>query len=113
MIDIVQEVARDAGVEYRQDVPVDESGSLMVDVYIASPTPLMVVAATSIQRLMEAEIIWLDAAHRREPAYVLATVESAQAVGISQYTRANYYTDKTVEFASPALRNLVSSRLQH
>ena len=63
---------------------------------------------------MEAEIIWLDAALRQEPAYVLAAVEDVRAVGISQYTRANYYTDKTVEFTgAKTLGDLVAHRLRH
>lgn len=114
IVSIVEEAAREVGIESRRHVAADESQSLFVDVYLCSPTPLMVIAATSPQRLMEAEIIWLDAARRGESVYVLAMVESAQAIGVTQYTRANYYTDKTVEFAGPkALSHLIAARLQH
>lgn len=114
VVSIVEDVARRFGIEARRDVATDESQSLLADVYLCSPTPVLVIAATSTQRLMEAEIIWLDAARRQAPAYVLATVESARAIGINQYTRANYYTDKTVEFSgAKALGDLVAARLRH
>lgn len=114
VVQVVQAAAASLGVEARLDVPVDESQSLRADVYLLSRVPLIVIAATSAQRLMEAEIIWLDAARRQEPAYVLATVEDARAVGINQYTRANYYTDKTVEFTgAKALGELVAHQLRH
>ena len=114
VVKVVQAAATSLGVEARLDVPVDESLSLRADVYILSRVPLIVIAATSAQRLMEAEIIWLDAARRQERAYVLATVEDARAVGINQYTRANYYTDKTVEFTgAKALGELVAHQLRH
>lgn len=110
---IVEEVARTYHAVTQRDVPVDESQSILADVYVRTPTPLIVIAASTPQRLLEAEILWLDAARRQQPAYVLATVESAQAVGLAQYTRANYYTDKTVEYASrEALANLVALRMQ-
>ncbi|WP_295429002.1 hypothetical protein [uncultured Thiodictyon sp.] len=114
VVQVVQAAAASLGVEARLDVPVDESQSLRADVYLLSRVPLIVIAATSAQRLMEAEIIWLDAARRQEPAYVLATVEDARAVGINQYTQANYYTDKTVEFTgAKALGELVAHQLRH
>jgi hypothetical protein len=114
VVQAVRAAAASAGVEARFNVPVDDSQSLTADVYLSSPVPLIVIAATSAQRLMEAEIIWLDAARRQEPAYVLAAVEDVRAVGISQYTRANYYTDKTVEFTgAKALGDLVAYRLRH
>ncbi len=50
----------------------------------------------------------------QEPAYVLATVEDVRAVGINQYTRANYYTDKTMEFTgAKTLGELVAHQLRH
>jgi hypothetical protein len=114
IIDLVETAARAAGVESRRDVPADASQSFLADVYLCTPIPLLVIAATSAQRLMEAEIIWLDAARRLAPVYVLATVESARDIGVAQYTRANYYTDKTVEYTGPeALSTLLAARLQH
>ena len=113
VIDIVENVATAAGVEVRRHVPADENQSFFVDVYVCSPIPLLVIAATTVNRLLEAQFIWSDAARRQDHVYVLATIESAQALGISQYTRANYYTDKTVEFSNPrALADLVSTRIR-
>lgn len=106
---IVEEVAVAAGVEARRDVPIDESQTLLADIWLATPRPVLVIAASTPQRLMEAEIIWLDAARRNEQTYVLALVEDARAIGVKQYTRANYYTDKTVEFAGgKALADLIT-----
>lgn len=113
VVKIVEEVARTAGIETRSNVPADESQTLFTDVYVCSPTPLLIIAATTPQRLMEAEMIWLDAARRQDRVYVLATVENARSVGFYQYTRANYYTDKTVEFSNPrALADLVSTQIR-
>lgn len=114
VMSIVEEVARAAGIETRSNVPADESQTLFTDVYVCSPTPLLIIAATTPKRLMEAEMIWLDAARRQDHVYVLATVESAQSIGLSQYTRANYYTDKTVEFTAPkALGDLIAKQMRH
>jgi len=113
VVAVVEEVARLANIESRKDVPVDESGTILADVYVTAARPIMVIAATSAQRLMEAEIIWLNAARRGEPVFVLATVEDAHRIGVGQYTRANYYTDKTVEFrGADALSDLISRQLQ-
>ncbi len=72
----------------------------------------MIIAATTTLRLMEAEMIFFDCARRKEPAYVLALVEDARAIGFKQYTRANYYTDKTVEFASDkAIADLIGNQI--
>lgn len=114
IVEIIEAVARSAQIEARRDVPTDESQSILADIYLCSNIPVAVFAATSGQRLMEAQMTWLDAQRRHVPLYVLAMVESARAVGISQYTRANYYTDKTVEFTGvQALQGLVESRLHH
>ena len=114
VIGIVEEVASSANIESRRNVPVDESGTLTVDLYLASQRPLMFIAATTPSRLMEAEIIWLDATRRGEDAYVLVAIENVRKVGLAQYTRANYYTDKTVEFTTPtALTDLIVRQIAH
>ena len=96
----------------RRDVPADESQSILVDAYLVAPRPIMIIAATTTLRLMEAEMVFLDCSRRKEPAYVLALVEDARAIGIKQYTRANYYTDKTVEFTSDmAIADLIRGQI--
>lgn len=113
VISVVEQVAAAANLEVRRDVPVDESQTLLVDAWLGAHRPVYVIAATSAQRLMEAEVIWLDAARRQERAFVLALVDDVRAVGVKQYTRANYYTDKTVEHTSDAaLRNLVQTTVR-
>lgn len=109
---IVEQVAESANITMRRDVAADESQSILVDAYLVVQRPVLVVAATSAQRLMEAEIIFLDCARRKEPVYVLALIEDVRAIGIKQYTRANYYTDKTVEFATDiAIADLIRSQI--
>ncbi|MDZ7652884.1 MAG: DUF1828 domain-containing protein [Burkholderiaceae bacterium] len=100
VLELVKAVAKEAQIEFRADVPVDESQTIVADAWLASARPLLVFAANSTQRLLEAEIAWLDAKRRSEPTFVLALVEDAKQIGLKNYTRANYYTDKTVEFAS-------------
>ncbi|MEQ6342308.1 MAG: DUF1828 domain-containing protein [Gammaproteobacteria bacterium] len=112
IMDIVEQVAKSANIIMRRDVAADESKSIFVDAYLVVPRPVLIVAATSAQRLMEAEIIFLDCARRKESAYVLALVEDVRAIGVKQYTRANYYTDKTVEFASDiAIADLIRGQI--
>jgi hypothetical protein len=112
VVDLVKSVANEANVDCRTDVPVDESQTIFADAWIAAPRPVLVFAATGVQRLLEAEIAWLDAKRRHEPIFVLALVEDAKQIGLKNYTRANYYTDKTVEFASrPAVAELLHSQL--
>ena len=114
VVALIEAVARDAKIETHRNVPADESQSILADLYLCSKTPIAVFAATSAHRLMEAQMTWLDAQRRAVSLYVLATVESARAVGISQYTRANYYTDKTVEFTEPgALKGLIATQMLH
>lgn len=114
VIGIIEDAAQEAHIEARRDVPTDESRSILADCYLCAATPIAVFAATSARRLLEAQMTWLDARRRQVPLYVLAAVESASAVGLSQYTRANYYTDKTVEMTEPsALRGLIAEQMLH
>lgn len=112
VVDLVKSVAKEANLECRTDVPVDESRTIFADAWVAAQRPLLVFAASSVQRLQEAEIAWLDAKRRVEPLFVLALIDDAKQIGVKNYTRANYYTDKTVEFASsPAVVDLLKGQL--
>lgn len=96
-------------VQYDADLPI--AGGLKADFVIPGQTPLIIIAATSVARLMEAEIIFMQLRHQKEPGFVLAIAESPQAVGRKQFDRANYYTGKTVSFDRSHLAELVKDRL--
>lgn len=67
---------------------VEDDGETLGARSVALEPAALAVAEASSQ--FTALSLWLDAARREEPAYVLATVEDVRAVGISQYTRANH-----------------------
>lgn len=58
----------------------------------------MVIAATTVERLMEAKLLYMRRQLTWRSGYVCAVVPSAKAVEAKQFSRANYYTDKTLEF---------------
>ncbi|MDR5829774.1 hypothetical protein P9250_18020 [Caballeronia sp. LP006] len=84
---------------------------MIADHVIDTPTPSIVIAATSAKRLLEGEIIHLQYRAQKMPGAVLAIAESQQAVGKIQFERANYYTWKTVVFDARNLRSLISATL--
>ncbi len=73
--------------------------------------PLIVIAATSATRLLEAEVIHMQYRYTNQPRFVLAVVESDKAVGIKQFHRANYYTGKTVQFSAFDFGQLLRQQL--
>ncbi len=91
-------VAIEAGVTMRTDQVVEEAGSLTADAVLGDASPLLVIAATSVERLMEAELIYLRRQLGHAPGFVCAVVPSAKLIGQKHYSRANYYTDKALEF---------------
>lgn len=107
----VHDASITSGFNYASDVVLPIAGDFMADHVIDVPTPLLVIAATGIQRLLEAELIHMRYQAERIPAFVLATVESQKSVGAKQFERANYYTGKTVSFSSPDFASLLHSRL--
>lgn len=110
--DAVRAAADSIGFEYKSDVELPIAGDFVADHVISSPTPLIVIAATGIQRLLEAEIIHMRYLQEKKPAFVLAAVESQKSVGMKQFERANYYTGKTVSFNPTDFSALIASRLQ-
>jgi len=103
VVAVLAEIAQEGGFKMERDKPTDEAASFMADAWLELPKPVAVVAASTVQRLLEAEVMYLDAKSRGAPFVVLALIESVKAVGVKQYTRANYYTDKTVEFSGKSL----------
>ncbi len=109
----VHDAACSMGVSYKSDVPLEIAGDFVADHIVETQTPLIIIAASGIQRLLEAEIIHMQYRMDKIPATVIAAVESQKSVGgTKQFERANYYTSKTVTFNSNHFESLVKSYLQ-
>ena len=108
---VVESVATSLGKSVGYDVELPIAGGLVADFLIDQDEPLIVIAATSVARLMEAEIIFMQYRHQKMPGFVLAIAESPNAVGRKQFDRANYYTGKTVTFDPNHLAELVASQI--
>ncbi|WP_321796681.1 hypothetical protein [Caballeronia sp. J97] len=107
----IAEIAAEFGVGYQSDVELPISGGLTADHLIDTPTPSIIIAATSAKRLLEGELIHLQYRAVHMPGQVLAIAENQQAVGKTEFERANYYTWKTVVFDARNLRSLIGSVL--
>jgi hypothetical protein len=94
-----------------QDIELPIAGGFKADFVIDRPTPLVIIAATSASRLMEAQLIFMQYRYEKVPGFVLAIAESPQAVGRKQFDRANYYTGKTVSFDPSHLSDLIKDCL--
>ena len=97
---IVTEVCSALKVPVQHNSRLPISGDLEADHLIGheGTRPLIIITATSANRLLEAEVIHMQYSLTRTPGFVLAVAESQKAVGIKQFNRANYYTGKTVQF---------------
>lgn len=112
VLEVLAEIGQELDFGIELDAQTDESGHFVADALLKTARPVAVVVATTVQRLLEAQLMWFDAKHRKTGLYVLALVENAPALGNKQYTRANYHTDKTVEFAGRSLlKDLLESRV--
>ncbi|WP_175939152.1 hypothetical protein [Caballeronia sp. BCC1704] len=108
---IVSAVAADFQLGHETDVQLPIAGGMVADHLLRSATPLIVVAATSATRLLEAEVIHMQYRMERKAGFVLAVVENQNVVGKRQFERANYYTGKTVTFNEHDFGSLLSSTL--
>jgi len=109
--EIVASVASAMGKNFVSDADLPISGGFVADFLIEQREPLIVIAATSVARLMEAELIFMQYRHQKKPGFVLAIAETPQAVGRKQFDRANYYTGKTVSFDQTHLSELMKEHL--
>lgn len=109
--EVVAEIANALNLPYRSNVELTMAGSMVADHVIDHATPLIVIAASSATRLLEAEVIHMQYLHSHQPGFVLAIAESEQAVGKKQFKRANFYTGKTVDFSPPDLKQLLRQQL--
>lgn len=107
----VEAAAATFGFSYENDVMLPIAGDFKADHVISSSPPLIVIAATGIQRLLEAEIVHMRYQQEGLPGFVLATVESQRSVGAKQFERANYYTGKTVSFSPADFSSLLATQI--
>lgn len=107
---VIQATALELELPYHSEFSLPIAGGLVADHYIEGKIPLIVVAATSATRLLEAEIIHMQYQFEHKPGFVLAVAETQAAVGKKQFERANYYTGKTVTFAEHDLQNLIKQQ---
>jgi len=111
LADVVKTVARELQLGHEMDVQLPIAGGLVADHVLQGKAPLIVVAATSATRLLEAEVIHMQYRMERKAGFVLAVVENQNTVGKRQFERANYYTGKTVTFNQHDFGSLLSSTL--
>lgn len=108
---VVMEVAKALGLPLRSNVELPFAGNMVADHVIDHSTPLIIIAASSTARLLEAEVIHMQYLYTKQPGFVLAIAESELAVGKKQFLRANFYTGKTVPFMPLELGQLMRQQL--
>jgi len=109
--EVVAEIAGALKLPHRSQVELPFAGNMVADHVIDHTTPLIIIAASSTTRLLEAEVIHMQYLYTQQPGFVLAIAESEQAVGKKQFKRANFYTGKTVDFSPPDLKQLLRQQL--
>lgn len=109
---VVDAAATEHGFSYETDFELPIAGGMHADFYIPAHRPLIVIAANSLPRLLEAEIIHMQYKLSKRLATVVAVAESQAAVGKKQFERANYYTDKTVSFEPSDMLQLITHHLE-
>lgn len=108
---MVSEIASALNVSLQSDVELPIAGGLKADHLLGTQSPLIIIAATSPARLLEAEVIYMQYRADKKPGYVLAVAENQTVVGKKQFERANYYTNKSVIYNPDAFRQLITSEL--
>lgn len=108
---VVKEIAAEFELKYQSEVELPIAGGLKADHVLGEHKPLIIIAATSSTRLLEAEVIYMQYRADNKPGYVLAIAENQAAVGKKQYERAAYYTNKSVIFDQVALSKLIQSEV--
>lgn len=114
--DVVREVCSALHLPVQHNVELPIAGGLEADHLIGevnNPTvpPIIVIAASSATRLLEAEVIHMQYRYTKQRGFVLAVAESERVVGKKQFHRANYYTGKTVEFSAYDFGQLLREQL--
>lgn len=108
---IVHALALNLGLELKADEELPIAGGLKADYVLGTNKPLIIIAATSPARLLEAEVVYMQYREEKKSGYVLAVAESQGVVGKKQYERAAYYTNKTVIFNQDAFGKLIANEM--
>lgn len=109
---IVSGIVEALGVSVYADHPLPIVGDMRADYYFpTNGAPLVLIAANTPTRLLEAEVIHMQYQHERKPANVVAIAESQAAVGRQQFERAAYFTSRTVAFSPTGLQHLLNQEL--
>jgi hypothetical protein len=108
---IVQLLAAELRLELKADEELPIAGGLKADYVLGTSKPLIIIAATSPARLLEAEVVYMQYREEKKSGYVLAVAESQGTVGKKQYERAAYYTNKTVIFNQDAFAKLLTNEV--
>lgn len=99
LTDVVKDISEQIKIRWRTDITLPIMGDLIADHVLGDDdNPLIVIAANSPARLLEAEIIHMQYRRENKPGYVLAVAEDQASVTKKQFERASYFTDKTVVF---------------
>lgn len=110
---IVKELALTLGIRWQHDVPLPILGGIEADHVLGlDSNPIIIVAASSQARLLEAEIIHLQYRHEQKKGFVLAIAESQAAVTKKQFERAAYFTGRTVAFEAGNLASLLRQEVR-
>lgn len=109
---VVRGIAEEIKLPWGSDVELPIAGGLKADHVLGKEKPLIIIAATSPTRLLEAEVIYMQYRAESKPGYVMAVAESQAAVGKKQYERAAYYTHKSVIYDPAAFPKLISETAQ-
>lgn len=104
---VVKEISVETNMAWETEVELPIAGGLKADHVLGKDSPLIIIAATSATRLLEAEVIYMQYRAEHKPGYVLAVAENQNAVGKKQYERAAYYTDRAVIYNPNAFRQFI------
>ena len=105
---VFEKAAIEHGLQYDVDVELPFAGGMEADFVLHAERPLIVIAANSLPRLLEAEIIHMQFKLHHRKEMVVAVTESQAAVGKKHFERANYFTDKTVSFDAENMLQLLT-----
>jgi hypothetical protein len=109
---VLEEAAAEYAFTYDSDVELPIAGGMHADFVVHAERPMIVIAANSVTRLLEAEVIHMQYQLLKRREIVVAVAESQAAVGKKHFERANYYTDKTVSFDPMNLRAMLGQHVQ-
>ena len=106
--EMMQEVAGENNIKLTSDVILPIAGDFKADHVLGESIPIIVIAATSATRLLEAQLIYMKYREEKRKGVVFAVAESQDIVGKKQYERAAYYTDKALIFQHDALKQFIA-----